>query len=98
MSAPLLAPSISAFSLIQVARAFWPRQIVLRLRPLDPPAGPPPKPLFHPLRLDAELRHRNAAVDGFAVFRDQPVAHDETAHAVDHHALARKLRDGGSEA
>src|SRR5689334_19545917 len=100
MSSPLpAAPAM--FSLISgllCARTLRPRQIVLRLRPLDQPAGPALEHLCHPLRLDAELRHRNAAIDGLAVLRDQPVPHDEAAHAVDDDALALELRDGGREA
>src|SRR5215470_11874629 len=101
MSSPLpLSPA--ALSLISGlgfrARTLRSRQVVLRLRPLGEPAGPAPENLCHPLRLDAELRHGNAAIDGFAVLRNQPVAHDKTAHAVDHHALTLELRDGGGEA
>src|ERR1043165_5741986 len=102
MSSPLPAALAGdVFSLISgllCARTLRPRQIILRFRTLDQPAGPALEHLCHPLRLDAELRHRNAAIDGFAVLRDQPVAHDEAAHAVDDDALALELRDGGREA
>src|SRR5713226_4735361 len=72
-------------------RTFWPRQIVQCFRPLFKPAGPAFEYFGHAIRLDAELRHGDAAVDGFAVFGDQAVAHDEAAHAVDHDALAFEL-------
>src|ERR1700716_439561 len=79
------------------ARAFWPRKIIDRFRPLLEPSGPAPEHLCHPVRRDPELRHRHAAVDGFAVFGDQAVAHDEAADAVDHHMLACELRDLGGK-
>src|SRR5712672_2504047 len=93
-SISLHAPSVRDRALLILvlrfrARALRPRQIVFGLRPLLEPAGPAQKHLCHPLRRDAELLHRDAAIDGFAVLRDQAVAHDETAHAVDHDALSR---------
>src|SRR6266850_1413545 len=80
------------------ARTVWPRQIVHCFRPLLKPIGPAPEYFGHAGRLDPELRHGDAAVDGFAVFDDQAVAHDEAAHAVDHDALALELRDFRGEA
>src|SRR6266851_3776403 len=79
-------------------RTFWPRQIVQCFRPLFKPAGPAFEYFGHAIRLDAELCHGDAAVDGFAVFGDQAVAHHEAADAVDHHALAFELRDLRDEA
>src|SRR3984893_4272408 len=73
------------------ARTFWPRQIVQCFRPLFKPSGPAFEYFGHAVRLDAKLRHGDAAVDGFAVFGDQAVAHDEAADAVDHHALTFEL-------
>src|SRR3984893_19272726 len=80
------------------ARTFWPRQIVQCFRPLFKPSGPAFEYFGHAVRLDAKLRHGDAAVDGFAVFGDQAIAHHEAADAVDHHALALELRDLRSEA
>src|SRR6185503_6411941 len=38
------------------------------------------------------------AIDGLAIFRNQPIAHDKAAHAVDHHAPALELRNRRREA
>src|ERR1700738_2491797 len=73
------------------ARACWPRQIGKRFRPLLEPAGPAFEYFGHAIRRNAELRHGDAAIDGFTVFGDQAVAHDEAADAVDHHMPAAEL-------
>src|SRR3982074_1109226 len=80
------------------ARTFWPRQILDRFRPLPKPSGPALEHLCHAAGLNAELRHRHSAVDGFAVLGDQAVADNKAAHAVDHHALSYELRDLRGEA
>src|SRR4051795_2657432 len=73
--------SLLFLSLTFRARAFRPRQIIRGFRTLLEPSGPTPEYFFHPRRLDAELRHRDAAIDGLAILRDQPIAHEKAAHA-----------------
>src|SRR3954469_21117772 len=85
--------SLLFLSLTFRARAFRPRKIIRGFRTLLEPSGPTPEYFFHPRRLDAELRHRDAAIDGLAILRDQPIAHEKAAHAVDHHAPALELRN-----
>src|SRR3954453_2852816 len=76
----------SCFGSAAGARTFWPRQIIDGFRPRLQPSSPAPEYFGHPIRLDPELRHCHAAVYGFAVFGNQAIAHEESTHAIDHHA------------
>src|SRR5690242_5242233 len=94
----LLFKTCVGLSRLDRARTFRPRKIVHRLWTLLEPAGPAPEDLVHAFRIDAELGHRHAAIDGFAILRNQAVAQDEPAHAIDHHALALELWNRRGEA